>query len=144
MERRMEAYRDWEGSTDCMVLDGIWEDGAFNPGTWEKVEVTADSGAADMVGPENAIKSKATQENSASKNGKYYVAANGGKIENKGETKLVGVDDTGVPMKMTMQVAKVHIYGPTGTTTAKSHIILNFVYEFVAEKRVYQDSSNST
>ena len=54
----------------------------------KKVEVTADSGAADMVGPPETAEDVPIQENDASRKGQYYVAANGERIYNQGEKKI--------------------------------------------------------
>ena len=91
---------------------------------WERVEITADSGAADMVGPEAAVKAIETQANEASRTGKYYIAAIGGKLMNQGEKKLVGESDEGVPMKMIMQVAEVHkLLGSVGKMTETGNVV---------------------
>ena len=75
---------------------------------WEVIKCTADSGAADNVGPEGIAKMFSLQESDASRNGRYYTTANGGKVPNKGEKKLDGVGRDGRPLRMTMQVAPIN------------------------------------
>ena len=83
-----------------MSVDNVWMSGE-----WEKIEVTADSGAADMVGPPIVAEAFKVNQTDASRNGKYYLAANGERIYNEGEKKLQGYPQEGTPLKMTMQVA---------------------------------------
>ena len=55
---------------------------------WERVEVTADSGASDTVGPPEVAGSVPVNETEASRAGICYVTANGSKVTNMGEKRV--------------------------------------------------------
>ena len=77
-------------------------------GEWEKITATADSGAADTVGPKSVGKSIPIRPTKASMAGIGYVAANGTKINNYGERRLQGVNHDWTPMGMSIQVSDVN------------------------------------
>ena len=74
---------------------------------YEKVTVTADSGAADSVMPKKVGSHIPVKETRASKAGRNYKAANGTVIKNYGERRLEGWNEKGVKTGITMQVADV-------------------------------------
>ena len=57
---------------------------------WEKVTITVDSGAVDIVGPRNIAKAFKVNETAASRRGMTYRAANGSPIPNEGKKKIKG------------------------------------------------------
>ena len=52
-------------------------------GEWGKLEIVVDSGATEWMAPESVAKSMQLEETDKSKNGVWYEAANGAKIESK-------------------------------------------------------------
>ena len=79
---------------------------ASTPG-WERIRVQVDSGAVDTVTPKctaSAFKLKPTE---ASRRGIGFVAANGTRIQNYGEKKVIGYTDGGEGVSMKMQCADV-------------------------------------
>jgi hypothetical protein len=73
----------------------------------EKLEVIVDSGAVDHVIPEKELPGIPTMATEVSKKGMYYVAANGGKIYNKGIKIIEGETENGINACMKFQVAGV-------------------------------------
>ena len=67
---------------------------------WEKVVITADSGAADSVIPKGTVKSAAVKPNDASRKGMKFCAANGTEIDIYGEQNICCRDDKGTDLKM--------------------------------------------
>ena len=74
---------------------------------WDKVVVTADSGAGEHVCPPTLFPQVPVRESEGSKKGVTYKVANGESIPNKGEKKIEGQNSNGVPMNIKAQVAKV-------------------------------------
>jgi len=75
---------------------------------WEKIKVQVDSGAIDTVAPKSVAKKFELKETPASRRGVGFVAANGSKIQNYGERKVIGYTDEGTPISMRMTCADVH------------------------------------
>ena len=75
--------------------------------SWEKIEVTVDSGAADHVSNDKVGHGVTIRETEASKRGMNYRVANGAPIPNRGETVLRGVTDDGTPLGFTAQITDV-------------------------------------
>ena len=69
--------------------------------------MTIDSGAVDTVGPPGMAPGIDLEETDASRNGRYYRAANGTKIAVHGMKRLRGCTDTGTPIGMEVQIADV-------------------------------------
>ena len=55
---------------------------------WERMTITADSGAADSVIPPGLVKNVRVKENEASRNGVQFCAANGTGIKIYGEQEV--------------------------------------------------------
>ena len=75
--------------------------------TWEKVTITADSGAAESVIPRDLIKSVPIKDNDAARNGVTYFAANGTPIPVYGEQDVHGRDNAGQHVSMKLVCADV-------------------------------------
>ena len=76
-------------------------------GEWEKIVVTADSGAIDSVTPKDSAEAFRLKETEASRKGMRYRAANGSGIKNYGEKDVSGYNGHGGQVSMTLQVADV-------------------------------------
>ena len=76
-------------------------------GEWERIQVTADSGAIDSVIPRRMARGVAVKETAASRRGLKYRAANGTAILNEGEKNIKGYSNEANLVDMTMQVAEV-------------------------------------
>ena len=76
-------------------------------GNWERIWVTADSGAADSVTGRDTAEAIPVKETEASRNGMNYRAANGSVIANYGEKELKGYNGQGGAVNMVLQVADV-------------------------------------
>ena len=74
---------------------------------WEKVRVQMDSGAVDTVVPKDTARAFAIKPTEMSKKGIGFIAANGSKISNYGEKKVIGWTDEGAGMSMRMTCADV-------------------------------------
>jgi len=77
-------------------------------GEWEVIELAVDSGATEIVLPEESLKSVAMHEGEASKRGVMYEVANGVQIPNLGEKKFVGISEEGVARGLKAQIAEVN------------------------------------
>ena len=77
----------------CEECEG--EIGQVRWGDWEELEVTIDSGAVDTVGPRGIAPKVPLEETDASRNGRYYTAANGTKIAIHGMKKVQGYTEEG-------------------------------------------------
>ncbi len=73
----------------------------------QSVRVKFDSGAFDVVGPEDISKALKLKETATSKKGVGYVAANGSNVTNFGEKRVVGHTDAGDGLSMRIQRADV-------------------------------------
>ena len=103
-----------KGCTEACCGQEVKELGDVSPLEKEKaedekvrIEVVVDSGAVDHVIPESAAPMFTIQETEVSRNGMYYVAANGGKIYNNGIKDVKGQTNSGINAVMRFQVAKV-------------------------------------
>ena len=76
-------------------------------GAYEKIRVTADSGAVDHVAPRSTAAHIPIRETAASRQGVHYVAANGSKISNLGAKRVQGFTKEHTPLEMTWQIAEV-------------------------------------
>ena len=76
-------------------------------GEWERIQVTADSGAIDSVIPRRIAKGVKVKETEASRRGLKYRAASGTAIVNEGEKAIRGYSNEAHMVDMTMQVAEV-------------------------------------
>ena len=76
-------------------------------GQWEKITMTADSGAVDHVIKTGELSSVNMRPSFASENGLTYAAANGSSIANYGEKPVNGVSNEGHGVDMVLQVADV-------------------------------------
>ena len=74
---------------------------------YEKVRVTADSGAVDHVAPKSTAAHIPIKETAASRQGGHYIAANGSKISNMGAKRIRGYTKERTPLDMTWQIAEV-------------------------------------
>jgi len=74
---------------------------------WERIRVQVDSGAIDTVAPKDVARAFSLQETAMSRNGIGFVAANGSKISNFGERRVVGYTDEGEGVSMRMTCADV-------------------------------------
>ena len=83
--------------------------GEINPVTaecnWEKVTMTADTGAVTHVVRPDVAPQLSLNETEASRTGKGFTGAEGSKLPNLGEKHANGVTDEGLPINMTWQVA---------------------------------------
>ena len=64
---------------------------------WIQIEMTIDSGAVDTVIPPQAIPNIPLRETTASKEKRYYLAANNSKIPIRGRKSIQGYTDDGRP-----------------------------------------------
>jgi hypothetical protein len=76
-------------------------------GDWEEVKITVDSGAVDTVGPRTLGKGIPLVETEASKQGKYYRAANDTKIAIHGKKNICGYTAEGTKIGIDVQIADV-------------------------------------
>ena len=76
-------------------------------GTWEKIDITVDSGAVDTVAPPSVASHVPIESTWASREGYCYRAANGQLLPNLGERKIRGVTQEGSAVGLTFQVAEV-------------------------------------
>ena len=76
-------------------------------GSWERVPVTVDSGAYDSIMPRWLAQGVPINQTEASRQGLSYRAANGTRIKNEGERKLIGYTGEGNFVDMGMQVGEV-------------------------------------
>ena len=110
------------GSLDIVesepVNKGIMNIGA---GKWEPISkgITIDSGAAESVIPPDHAPQFPTVPSDASRAGVSYVAANGGKLPNKGEQKVMFSTKEGITRSMMFQVAPVN--KPLGSVSRIVH-----------------------
>ena len=74
---------------------------------YEKIRITADSGAVDHVAPRSTAAHIPIRETAASRQGVHYVAANGSKISNMGAKRIRGFTKERTPLDMTWQIAEV-------------------------------------
>ena len=74
---------------------------------WERIRIQVDSGAIDTVTPKDTAEGVPTRTAEAATSGKGYMAANGSKIANYGEKRVVGYTDDWTGISMTMQCADV-------------------------------------
>jgi hypothetical protein len=74
---------------------------------WERVKVQVDSGAIDTVAPKSVAQAFSLMKTTMSESGVGFVAANGSKIENYGERRVVGYTDEGEAVGMRMTCADV-------------------------------------
>ena len=74
---------------------------------WERIRVQVDSGAIDTVAPKEVAAAFNIFETAASKKGMGFVAANGTKIKNYGEKRVIGYTDDGEGVSLKMQCADV-------------------------------------
>ena len=65
-------------------------------GEWEELEMAVDSGAAETVVAEDALRSVELVEGEAKKRGVQYEVADGTLIDNVGEKRFVGFTEDGV------------------------------------------------
>ena len=75
--------------------------------SYEKIRVTADSGAVDHVAPKSTAAHIPIRETTASRQGVHYIAANGSRISNMGATRIRGYTKERTPLDMTWQIAEV-------------------------------------
>ena len=94
-------------SLDREVLEGNICGVEQFQGEWERIQVTADSGAIDSVIPRRMAKGVKVKETEASRRGLKYRAANGTAIVNEGEKAIRGYSNEAHLVDMTMQVAEV-------------------------------------
>ena len=76
-------------------------------GEYEEIELAVDSGATETVVSEDMLQSIRTQEGVASRRGVKYEVANGVRIDNEGEKKMVVTTEKGVMRNITAQVCDV-------------------------------------
>ena len=76
-------------------------------GEWEEVKITVDSGAVDTVGPRTLGKGIPLLETEASKQRKFYRAANDTKIAIHGKKNICGYTAEGTKIGMDVQIAEV-------------------------------------
>jgi hypothetical protein len=99
-ERRMELS----------PLEIVYPDGLdhIGEGQWEQVLFTMDSGAMDTVVNMETCPGIPREDSRGSKLGLKYEVANGEVIPNKGQKRLEGFTDDGVPIGVIAQVAGVN------------------------------------
>ena len=73
----------------------------------EEIEITVDSGAVDTVGPPGTAQAFPLHTTQASREGRYYRAANNSKIAIHGMKELKGLTESGDPIGMGVQIADV-------------------------------------
>ena len=76
-------------------------------GEYEEIELAVDSGATETVVSEDMLQSIRTQEGVASRRGVKYEEANGVRIDNEGEKKMVVTTEEGVMRNISAQVCDV-------------------------------------
>jgi hypothetical protein len=74
---------------------------------WEEVKITVDSGAVDTVGPRTVGKCIPLVETEASRQGKFYRAANDTKIAIHGKKTICGYTAEGTKIGIDVQIADV-------------------------------------
>jgi hypothetical protein len=91
-------------------LEIVYPDGLdhIGEGQWEQVLFTMDSGAMDTVVNMETCPGIPREDSRGSKLGLKYEVANGEVIPNKGQKRLEGFTDDGVPIGVTAQVAGVN------------------------------------
>ena len=77
-------------------------------GEWEEIEMAVDSGATETVVNEDDLPSIEVKAGAASRRGTEYEVANGIRIPNLGEKKLVAVTEEGSLRSLTAQVCDVN------------------------------------
>ena len=77
-------------------------------GTWEKITLTADSGASDTVVPEDVCSDVPTTPSPGSLTGMEYEVASGHKIPNRGQKQLQVVTERNQQRAITVQVCNVN------------------------------------
>ncbi len=110
---KIELRKVWSALEEPMMIGSFTDEGnelmslIDRQGRWTRVSATVDSGAAANVLPEAMFPQIALKESEGSRKGQYWVAANGGRIANKGE-KLVHFQTTeGAERSVKFQVADV-------------------------------------
>ena len=76
-------------------------------GEWTRVDLTIDSGACETVGPPGLATAINIKESEGSKRGDKYRVANDDTIPNLGEKFIMGVNENGTQLGMTIQMADV-------------------------------------
>ncbi len=74
---------------------------------WDKVRVQVGSGAIGTVGPKEIAKALKMKANAKSNKDLGYVAANGSKIKNYGERRIVGHAESGDRVSVKTQRADI-------------------------------------
>ena len=93
-------------SIDKVTAENEREVNEVHPG-WEKIRVQVDSGAIDTVAPKHVANAFELRETAMSRNNVGFVAANGSRICNYGERKVLGYTDNGEGVSMRMTCADV-------------------------------------
>jgi len=97
------ACLDEEQSDDEIVAAA-----AAEPTFQERVvQIAIDSGAGKNVAPPELVEGYRVSPSQGSKSGKHFVAANGGRILNLGETVLNLMDEKGGKLRSNFQIAEV-------------------------------------
>jgi hypothetical protein len=95
------SAKDWLSEESPRFLCNV---GSENE--WERLEAMIDSGACDHVCPPEFASKFPIQETQASKAGKCFISANGGKIRNLGRKDITGYCVTGQMTELKLQVAE--------------------------------------
>ena len=93
--------------------------------TWEKVDVTVDSGAAEFVMPQDTCEEIPIVPTEASKNNMHFRVANGQRIPNYGMRHVKGLDELGRSSGFKAQVTDVGgVLGAVSKMTEAGNIVI--------------------
>ena len=123
----LELIREEEFERDLLEFsrdEGKVEDVSNGEG-WIKVEMTADTGAADTVFPTEWFPEFPAKESPESRAGVHYTAAGGKRLPNRGMKDLKVVTQDGVQRNLRVQLADIKkpLFS-LGRSTAKGHKVI--------------------
>ena len=124
------------------AINVIEEDGAdvanVDVPLWEKLELVVDSGAAETICPATLAKGVETTPGIKFTQGVKYTCANGKKLPNLGEKKMImSVDDTGMEHRITMQVADVSrpLMSVSRAVDSGNKVVFDDKWSYIENKR---------
>jgi len=93
--------------------------------TWEKIDITVDSGAAEFVMPKNTCNDIPISSTDASRNNMHFRVANGQRIPNYGMRHVKGLDEMGRTSGFKAQVTDVGgVLGAVSKMTEAGNIVI--------------------
>ena len=141
-QRRAAAWKAKGNKIQTVDVNVIEEDISevanvnMNSG-WEKLELTVDSGAAETICPAKEVMSVATTPGAKFIQGVRYTCANGKKLPNLGEKKMVMcTDESNVQHKITMQVADVNraLMSVSKAVDAGNKVVFDDGWSYIEDK----------